>query len=109
MRDPKLLVDLLQEMDQSPGGRTDAYLTLGNKEALEKHHHAELLVDDGYAAWTDPDKKMRLRITSSGYDFLSAMTKSNHERMKKLKGYLELGMRLVDAVSKIHQSINMIA
>lgn len=74
MRDPELMVGLLEEMSKDAMGRLSIPMTLGmGEKEQQRHHHVELLVDAGHADWLS-DKQHIARITNAGYDFLNAAT-----------------------------------
>lgn len=74
MRDPKLMISLLEEMSKNDMGRLITPLEMGMDEReQQRHHHVELLVDAGHAQWASNNHKIA-RITNAGYDFLNAAT-----------------------------------
>ena len=75
MRDPDLMLSLLEEMSSSDEG-TIAAVKPGDGHTGEphrRHHHADLLVDAGHAEWMGAGRSV-VRITNAGYDFLKATT-----------------------------------
>ena len=78
MRDPELMLSLLQEMSEDNMGQLIVPMRIG-MGVLEqrRHHHVALLVDAGHAAWTG-DQYSVARITNAGYDFLNAATNPTH-------------------------------
>lgn len=73
MRDPELLISLLQEMSETVDGQIHVPQTLGmSEEKRNRIHQIDLLVDAGHATW---QHKGVARITNDGYDFLNAIDK----------------------------------
>lgn len=79
MRDPELMLSLLEEMSRSDEGTIMATKPGGGHAGPEhrRHHHADLLVDAGHAKWVS-DAHSVARITNAGYDFLNAATNPTH-------------------------------
>ena len=81
MRDPELMLSLLEEMSKSDEGTIVATKPGDGHtgQAHRRHHHADLLVDAGHAEWMG-DVRDVARITNAGYDFLNAATNPKHGR-----------------------------
>ena len=79
MRDPELMLSLLEEMSRSDEGTIMAIKPGDGYAGPEhrRHHHADLLVDAGHAKWVS-DAHSVARITNAGYDFLNAATNPTH-------------------------------
>jgi len=72
MRDSELELSLLREMANSPGYQIMMPAHLGmSEQELHRRHHLQLLIDDGYADWTGPQRSIA-RITSAGHHRLAS-------------------------------------
>lgn len=110
MRDPELMVSLLEEMSKDDMGQLITPMTIGMGEyAQRRHHHVELLVDAGHAEWLDGNQDAA-RITNAGYDFLNAATNPTNGNKAKTKfvdlfnsgvPYARATQSVVDWVSKL--------
>ena len=90
MRDPELMLSLLDEMSRSDEG-TIVVIRPGDGYAgpeHRRHHHADLLVDAGHAKWVG-DARSVARITNAGYDFLNAASNPKHGEKAKAR-FVEL-------------------
>ena len=76
MRDPKLMLSLLEEMSKSEDG-TLPMPALRHAEYRRCRHHVDLLVDADHAKWLS-ERRQSVRITNAGYDFLNAATNPTH-------------------------------
>ena len=72
MRDPEVMLSLLREMAGNDDGSIAALHVGMSSDAQRLYHHADLLVDAGYAQWTSIGVA---RITNAGYDFIDAVEK----------------------------------
>ena len=109
MRDPELMVALLEEMCKNDMGRLLIPMTMGMDEhRQQRRHHVELLVDAGHAEWVN-DKRSVARITNAGYDFLNAATNPTNGEKAKTRfvdlfnsgvSYARAAQSVVDWVSK---------
>lgn len=85
MRDPELMVGLLEEMSGNDMGRLSVPIKSGmDKQDMHRRHHVELLVDAGHAEWLG-DRTRVARITNAGYDFLNAATNAMTGKEAKTK------------------------
>ena len=104
MRDPELIVDLLQEMDKTVDGQ---YLVepghLRTEEGRKVSHHIDLLCDAELAV---RESRAVVRITNSGYDFLYAINQGSQykEEFKKL---MSRGKSLLEVVATIVSMVNL--
>ena len=86
MRDPELMLSLLEEMSRSDEG-TITLIKPGDGYAgpeHRRHHHADLLVDAGHAKWVG-DARSVARITNAGYDFLNAASNPKNGEQARTK------------------------
>ena len=86
MRDPDLMLSLLEEMSRSDEG-TIAAVKPGDGHTGEphrRHHHADLLVDAGHAEWMGAGRSV-VRITNAGYDFLNAASNPKNGAQARTK------------------------
>ena len=104
MRDADLMIELLCEMADEVDGRVLAPLTSSDPRRL-RHHQVEILADAGYAEWAGESVA---RITNAGYDFLNAVSQGD-EHKSHLKQWLARGMSLLEAGSKIVDSVGKLA
>ena len=110
MRDPELMVGLLEEMSKNDMGRLPIPITFGmNERQQQRRHHVELLVDAGHAQWLGNRTRVA-RITNAGYDFLNAATNPANGKEAKTKfvdlfnggaSYARATQSVVDWVSKL--------
>lgn len=100
MRDPELMISLLQEMAKDAYGRVHiGRPTYGaSEEDQHRTHQAELLVDAGLADG-EIDSRGVVRITNYGHDFLAAIQQSEDNKQKFLN-WAAVGA-LADAASKV--------
>ena len=109
MRDPELMLSLLEEMSKSDEGTIVAFKPGDGHsgEAHRRHHHADLLVDAGHAEWMG-DARTVARITNSGYDFLNATTNSKNGEKAKSK-YVDLFNQGVPYARAAQSAVDFIA
>lgn len=111
MRDPELMLALLDEMSKRDSGRLPVVRPGDGHEGEghRRHHHAELLVDAKHAEWVS-DGHTVVRITNAGYDFLNAATnpKTGEEAKTKFVDlfnsgvpYARAAQSVVDLVAKL--------
>ena len=104
MRDPDLMLSLLEEIANEPSGRIWVNLRHYGSDAGRISHHFDLLVDAGHAAWVD---RSNLRITNDGYDFLNAIRQDKKYRemftelFNRGVNYLNAANQVVEFVSKV--------
>ena len=110
MRDPGLMLSLLEEMSRSDEG-TIAAVKPGDGHTGEphrRHHHADLLVDAGHAEWMGAGHSV-VRIINAGYDFLNAATNPTHGEKARSRfidmfnngaPYARAAQAVVDVVAK---------
>lgn len=99
MNDPNLLLEILREMAADNEGRLVCLLTTGSNDADRRvRHHVELLVDDGYSAWTSERREIA-RITSAGYDFLRAVD-ANEDAKRRFFDGMAKGLPFAHAAMK---------
>ena len=104
MRDINQMIDLLEEMDNDPGGFILVRNTLNMSSAQRKrYHHAELLTDAGLALQKSDSG---FRITNGGYDFLNAVKQDRPKYIAKAKELLEQGKSLLDVVAQVISIVN---
>lgn len=110
MRDPELMLSLLEEMSKKDEGTITAVKPGDGYtgEAHRRHHHVELLVDAGHAEWLS-DARSVARITNAGYDFLNAASNTRSGVRARSKyidmfnsgvPYVRAAQAAVDLVSK---------
>jgi len=87
MRDPELMLSLLEEMSKSEDG-TLPMPAFRHAEYRRCRHHVDLLVDADHAKWLS-ERRQSVRITNAGYDFLNAATNPTHGEKAKSR-YVEL-------------------
>ena len=107
MRDPELMLCLLEEMSKSDGG-TILVPALREPEIRNRRHHIDLLVDAGHAKWMS-EQRYSVRITNAGYDFLNAATNPTHGEKARSRfidmfnngaPYARAAQAVVDVVAK---------
>ena len=82
MRDPELMLSLLEEMSKSGG--TLLIPPLRHAEYRQYRHHVDLLVDAGHAMWMS-ERRESARITNAGYDFLNAASNPKNGEQARTK------------------------
>ena len=109
MRDPELMLSLLEEMSRSDEGTIMAGEPGDGHTGLEhrRHHHADLLVDAGHAKWVS-DERSVVRITNAGYDFLNAATNPTHGEKAKSR-YVDLFDQGVSYVRSAQAAVDIVA
>ena len=87
MRDPELLISILEEMAQQPDGRLKMAVTLGRNEEMQRRiFHIELLRDADLVEWGNIREFPR--ITNQGFNFI--------ETIRKKKGAKEKVFEMLD-------------
>ena len=93
MRDPELMIELLEEMSKEPSGSIFVIRHLGMTEIEEARlRQVELLCDVGLA---QQKPSSSFRITDAGYDFLGAINQDRPITFSKFKKLLQEGIELV--------------
>ena len=116
MRDPKLMLSLLEEMSERASGTLPVFKPGDGYtgESHRRHHHAELLVDANHAEWVD-DGHQVARITNAGYDFLNAASNPATGKRATSKfielfnngvAYARAAQSAVDLVNKMGASVH---
>lgn len=103
MRDPELMLSLLDEMSRDGMGRLAIPMTFGmGEQEQRRRHHVELLVDAGHVEWQG-GKQDIARITNAGYDFLNAVTnpKRGKEAWSKFVDLFNGGVSYVRAAQSV--------
>lgn len=107
MRDPELMLSLLEEMSKSGG--TLLIPPLRHAEYRQHRHHVDLLVDAGHAMWMS-ERRESVRITNAGYDFLNAASNPKNGEQAKSKfvdlfnqgvPYARAAQSAVDFIAKV--------
>ncbi len=104
MRDPDLMIKLLEEMSERPDGSILVVRLLDMRESeLKRAHHVELLCDAGLA---QQKSKSSFRITNTGYDFLGAINRNRTINFSKFRKLLQEGIELAESVRRIIDFVN---
>lgn len=108
MRDPELMIGLLEEMSKNDVGRLSIPRTLiVDEQRQHRRQHVELLVDAGHAEWLGA-KQQTARITNAGYDFLNATTNQSSGQKAKAK-FIELFNNGVAYVRAAQAAVEVVA
>lgn len=106
MRDPELLISILEEMAQQPDGRLKMAVTLGRNEEMQRRiFHIELLRDAKLVEWGNV--KGFPRITNQGCDFIEAIRKKKgakekvFEMLDKGESLLNTAKVIIDVVGSL--------
>ena len=99
VRDPELMIEILEEIAERPEGYILEVATLGMSPAQSaKLHHLRLLADAGLV---DQMNDHAHRITNDGYDFLGAVKQDRPKYTKIFKNLLDQGKSLLSASNQI--------
>ena len=104
MHDPELMLSLLQEMEDDPIDRI--HIGSDGRQEYNRFQHAELLVEEGHAAWCNNHKTM-LRITQAGRRHLNDLGRhpeAKHTFLELLKmgaSYATAAEKAAEIVSKL--------
>lgn len=104
MRDPELMIELLEEMSKEQSGSLFVIRHHGMSEIEEaRFHHVELLCDVGLAQQKSDSS---FRITNTGYDFLGAINQDRPITFSKFKKLLQEGIELAESVRRVIDFVN---
>ena len=107
MRNPELMIELLEVLSKEPDGSmlVVRHLSMSDSE-LERAHHVELLCDAGLA---HQKSESSFRITNAGYDLLGAINQDRPITFLKFKKFLQEGIELAEAVRRVIDFVNGIS
>ena len=99
MRDPEVMIEILEEMGDKPDGLILLPRTLDMSAARRTRlHHVDLLTDAGLAYQVSDSG---YRITNQGYDFLNAVKQDKPRYTDVFKDLLSQGKPVLDAASQV--------
>lgn len=105
MRDPDLMMKLLEEMGERPDGSILAVRLLDMRGSeLKQAYHVELLCDAGLAQQKSDSS---FRITNIGYDFLGAINRDRTITFAKFKKLVQEGIELTEAARRMTDLVNV--
>lgn len=107
VRDPELMIEILEEIAEKPEGYILEVATLGMSPTQSaKLHHLRLLADAGLVHQMNDHAH---RITNDGYDFLGALEQDRPKYTEVFKNLLDQGKSLLNASNQIVTLVNAVS
>lgn len=104
MRDPELMIKILEEMSKKSSGSILVIRRLGmSKTEQVRFHHVELLWDTGLVR---KESDQCFRITNDGYNFLAAINQDRTINFPKFMKFLGEGIEFAESVRRILDFVN---
>ena len=104
MRNPELMIELLEEMSKERSGSILVIRRLGMSVTdLKRLHHVELLCDVGLVQQKSDSS---FRITNAGNELLGAFNRDRTINFSKFKKFLQDGIELAESVRRVIDFVN---
>ena len=104
MRDPELMIKILEEMSKKSSGSILVIRCFDMSETEKaRFHHVELLCDTGLIS---KESDQCFRITNDGYNFLAAINQDRTINFPKFMKFLGEGIEFAESVRRIIDFVN---